>query len=211
VRVNDVTTNDQYWPAVQCDTNGYLYVVYLDERLGVSSVNSWIAYSTDQGSTWVNNRLSDVSFPAIPVGGPGGDARYGDYIGIDAFAGRVIPVWTDDRAGTPNQEVYTANLAGLIGIHVVSNEIPHSYSLYQNYPNPFNPVTKITFDLSKSTYVKISVYDASGRFVENIVNQNLNEGSYTIDYDASQLSSGAYFFQLIAGYYKDTKKMVYIK
>ncbi|HEY3252200.1 MAG TPA: sialidase family protein, partial [Ignavibacteria bacterium] len=117
VQVNDVTTLNQYWPAIQCDTNGNLFVVYFDTRLGASQVNSWIAYSTNQGTTWVNNRLSDVSFPAIQ---PNGDVRYGDYIGIDAFNGKVFPVWTDDRAGTPNQEIYTANLNGLIGIQPVS-------------------------------------------------------------------------------------------
>jgi hypothetical protein len=121
---------------VQVDTNGNIFVISFDNRFGAGQVNSWIAYSTDQGNTWVNNRCSDVSFPAIS--GPNGDVRYGDYIGIDAFNGKVIPVWTDDRAGTPNQEIYTANLTGLVGIQPVSNLVPDKFNLYQNYPNPFN-------------------------------------------------------------------------
>jgi hypothetical protein len=211
IRVNDVTTLNQYWPAIQCDTNGYLYVIYFDNRLGVGQFNSWIAYSTDLGNTWVNNRLSDVSFPAIPVGGPGGDARYGDYIGIDAFAGKVIPVWTDDRAGTPNQEVYTANLTGLIGIHAVSNEVPESFKLYQNYPNPFNPVTKIRFDINKLSFVKITVYDALGKEAAVPVNEDLAAGKYEFVFDPAGLASGVYYYRIEADKFASVKKMVLLK
>ena len=208
VRVNDVTTSSQYWPAVQCDTNGYLYVIYYDNRLGASQVNSYIAYSTDQGTTWVNNRLSDVAFPETEVGT---DARYGDYIGIDAFAGKVMTVWTDDRAGTPNQEIYTANLAGLIGIQPVSNNIPDKFSLYQNFPNPFNPATKIRFDIQKSSEVQLKVYDMTGKLIKYLIKENLPAGSYSIDFNASELTSGIYLYELTAGDFNATKKMVLVK
>ncbi|HJY63501.1 MAG TPA: T9SS type A sorting domain-containing protein, partial [Ignavibacteria bacterium] len=215
VRVNDVTTNIQRWPAIQCDTNGYLYVIYFDTRLGTTQFNSWIAYSTDQGTTWVNNRLSDVSFPATAVGT---DARYGDYIGIDAFAGRVIPVWTDDRAGTPNQEIYTANLAGLIGIQTITDVIPEKFKLYQNYPNPFNPSTKIKFDVSEPSFVKVTVYDALGKEVSSPVNEDLQAGSYEFNFNAFALSSGIYFYEINArqdgsatGNFIDVKKMMFVK
>ena len=123
VRVNDVTTNSQYWPVIQCDENGVLYAMYYDNR-GGSLINTYVAYSIDAGTTWVNQLLSDSSFTATPVGGTGGDVRYGDYIQIDAYNGKIIPVWTDDRKGTPNQEIYTANLSGLLAVNPVSTEIP---------------------------------------------------------------------------------------
>jgi len=215
IMINDVTTGSQYWPVIQCDTNGYLYVMYYDTRLGAAQVNSWIAYSTNQGTTWVNNRLSDVSFPANDVGT---EARYGDYIGIDAFAGKVMTVWTDDRAGTPNQEIYTANLTGLIGVHPVSNEIPTSFNLYQNFPNPFNPVTKIKFDISKLSVVTVKVYDALGKEISIPVNEQLNSGTYEFPFDASKLTSGVYFYEIdvrqagsSTGSFKDVKKMMFIK
>lgn len=210
-RINDVTTNNQYWPVIQCDTNGYLYVIYYDNRLGTGQVNSYVAYSTDQGTTWINNRLSDVSFPATPVGGTNGDARYGDYINIDAFAGKVMTAWTDDRAGTPDQEIYTANLTNLVGIQPVSGIVPDKFSLFQNFPNPFNPATKIRFDIKNSSHVNLKVYDVTGKIVKFLVNEELSAGSYSIDFNASEMTSGVYLYELTAGDYKDVKKMVLVK
>jgi hypothetical protein len=187
-------------------------------------VNSYIAYSIDQGTTWVNNRLSDVSFPAVPVGGDNGDARYGDYINIDAFAGKVMTVWTDDRAGTPDQEIYSANLSGLIGIQTVSGEVPQKFSLYQNFPNPFNPTTKIRFDLPSAGQrhafdVQIKVYDITGKLVKNLADENLSAGSYSVDFNASEFTSGVYLYELtvlnasasLSTSFKETKKMVLVK
>jgi len=215
VRVNDVTTLNQYWPAIQCDTSGNLYVIYYDTRFGSTQINSWIAYSTDQGTNWVNQRLSDTSFTNSS---PNGDVRFGDYIGIDAFSGKVIPVWTDQRAGTPNQEIYTAILGGLISIAPVSGEVPVEFSLHQNYPNPFNPLTKIKFDIPKQSFVKITVFDILGKEIAVIVNQNLNSGSYEADFDASYLTSGIYFYKMevrqaesLTGEFTDTKKMILVK
>ena len=215
VRVNDVTTLNQYWPAIQCDTSGNLYVIYYDTRLGSTQINSWIAYSTDQGTNWVNQRLSDTSFTNSS---PNGDVRFGDYIGIDAFSGKVIPVWTDQRSGTPNQEIYTAILGGLISIAPVSGEVPVEFSLHQNYPNPFNPLTKIKFDIPKQSFVKITVFDILGKEIAVIVNQNLNSGSYEADFDASYLTSGIYFYKMevrqaesLTGEFTDTKKMILVK
>lgn len=208
VRVNDVTTGNQYWPAVQCDNNGNLFAIYYDTRAGASQINSFIAYSTDAGTTWINQLMSDSSFTNQE---PNGDVRFGDYIGVDAFSGKVIPVWTDQRKGYPNQEIYTANLSGLIAINNIGTEIPSSYKLFQNYPNPFNPVTKIRFDIPKASFVKISVYDVIGKEVKVLVNQNLNAGSYETEFTGSSFTSGVYFYEINAGSYKEVKKMILIK
>lgn len=208
VRVNDVTTNNQYWPVIQCDNNGNLFVIYYDTRLGSSQINSHIAYSTDAGNTWVNQQLSDSSFTSTQTNS---EVRYGDYINIDAYAGKVITVWTDQRKGVPNQEIYTANLTGLISVNPVSTEVPSDFSLSQNYPNPFNPVTKIMFDIPKPSSVRIIVYDALGRVVKQLVDMELKAGSYSADFDGSGLTSGVYFYEIEAGSFKDVKKMVLIK
>ncbi|MEO8513846.1 MAG: T9SS type A sorting domain-containing protein [Ignavibacteria bacterium] len=208
VRVNDVTTNDQFWPMMQCDNNGNLFAVYYDTRTGASSVNSYIAYSTDAGSTWINQLMSDSSFTMQQ---PNSDVRYGDYISIDAYNGKVVPVWTDQRKGFDDQEIYTANLDNLISVSVINSEVPASYMLYQNYPNPFNPVTKINFDVQKSSFVNLRVFDILGREVRLLVNQNLSPGKYSVNFDASMLPSGAYFYKIEAGEYTNTKKMLLIK
>ena len=97
------------------------------------------------------------------------------------------------------------------GISPVSTEIPSAFSLSQNYPNPFNPTTKIKFDMSRISDVKITVYDIMGREVQTLVNERLQPGSYEVTFDGSALSSGVYFYKLITEGLKETKKMLLIK
>ncbi len=89
--------------------------------------------------------------------------------------------------------------------------IPNRYSLYNNYPNPFNPLTKIKFDIPKSSYVKIKVYDNLGKLIEELVDNELPAGSYEVDWNASDNSSGVYYYKLETENFKDVKKMVLIK
>jgi len=83
--------------------------------------------------------------------------------------------------------------------------------LYRNYPNPFNPSTNIKFDIPKSSDVKLIIYDIAGREITKLVNEMLNAGSYEVSWDASNYTSGVYFYKLISENYIDTKKMVLIK
>jgi hypothetical protein len=89
--------------------------------------------------------------------------------------------------------------------------IPEQYKLHQNYPNPFNPVTKIGFDIPKTGFVNIVVYNLLGKEVGTIVNQQLNAGSYSVDFNGEKLSSGTYFYRLQSGDFTDTKRMLMIK
>lgn len=88
---------------------------------------------------------------------------------------------------------------------------PGTYELYQNYPNPFNPVTNIKFDIPKSGFVTLKVYDMLGKEVQTLVSSDLNSGSYTVDFDATKLTSGVYFYKLITDRYIGVKKMMFIK
>ncbi len=90
-------------------------------------------------------------------------------------------------------------------------EIPINYSLNQNYPNPFNPSTKISFSIPEQTFVELKIYNILGIEIEEIISKELPAGSYTENFDASQLSSGIYFYKLNAGKYSDVKKMTFIK
>ncbi|HEY5124156.1 MAG TPA: T9SS type A sorting domain-containing protein [Ignavibacteria bacterium] len=105
-------------------------------------------------------------------------------------------------------------------INRISSSVPASYFLSQNYPNPFNPVTKIRFDVSghppyppSKGEIKISlkVYDLLGKEITTLVNEQLQPGSYEVTFDGSNLPSGIYFYQLRAGDYVETKKMLIIK
>ena len=93
----------------------------------------------------------------------------------------------------------------------MSTILPDQFRLLQNYPNPFNPSTKIRFDISKSSYIKLVVYDALGRVVAIPVNENLKAGVYEAEFDGGELSSGVYFNRIQAGEFVETKKMLLLK
>jgi hypothetical protein len=100
----------------------------------------------------------------------------------------------------------------------IQNEaaMPNSYSLLQNYPNPFNPVTKLRYDLPENSHVNITIYDMLGRAVKTMVNQHQNAGHRSIIWNATDnfgkpVGAGIYLYQLRAGEYMQTKKMVLLK
>jgi photosystem II stability/assembly factor-like uncharacterized protein len=97
------------------------------------------------------------------------------------------------------------------GITYNQGSTPQIFSLYQNYPNPFNPVTNIKFDMPKSGLVKLVIYDAAGKEITHLVNQQMQGGSYSTDWDASVYPSGVYFYKIEANDFSETKKMVLIK
>jgi hypothetical protein len=99
----------------------------------------------------------------------------------------------------------------LVGITQISTEVPLNFSLSQNYPNPFNPVTNIKFDLPESGFVELTIYDINGRKITKLVQQQMNAGSYSADWDASGYASGVYIYSIEAGGQKESKKMVLIK
>jgi len=91
------------------------------------------------------------------------------------------------------------------------NMVPRTFTLYQNYPNPFNPKTRIKFYISDYSATTIIVYDMLGKIVSTIANGYYGPGKYEADFDASNLSSGIYFYRMQSGTFTDTKKMILIK
>jgi hypothetical protein len=208
IRVNDVSVNNQYYPFILCDTSGVLHLIYYDERTGAGAVNSYYAYSTDAGSTWNNQKLSDSTFVRNYFNG---DIRVGEYIGLDVYAGSIIPVWMDGRRGGTDQEIYTAIVPYPLSVSQNSNLIPENFSLYQNYPNPFNPATTINFDISERTNVRLSIYDQLGREIEVLINEVLQPGSYNYQFSAKNYSSGIYYYKMITDHFTQSRKMIISK
>ncbi len=97
------------------------------------------------------------------------------------------------------------------GITPVGNVLPKEYSLSQNYPNPFNPVTKINFALPKQGMVTLKIYDVLGREVRTLVNEVKSAGNFSVDFNASEFSSGVYFYKLESNGFSDIKRMMLIK
>jgi outer membrane protein assembly factor BamB len=92
-----------------------------------------------------------------------------------------------------------------------SGELPKTFQLYNNYPNPFNPTTTIAYQVSVASRVTLKVYDSLGREVRTLVDEVNEPGGYEVKFDASNLSSGVYFNNLMSGLSRETKAMVLLK
>ncbi len=139
--------------------------------------------------------------------------------------------WTSIRKNNPSQIIYdisfntdyifTGNYSDGIWRGLISDIImeageegvdkPLNFSLYQNYPNPFNPVTTINYQLPKESFVTIKIFDAIGRVIETLVNKEQPAGNYIINWDGNKYVSGLYYYELIAGEFKEVKKMLLLK
>lgn len=179
-----------------------------------------IQVSTNFGSTWTN--LSG-RFTANIGGQPsyhGIQPWIYERINLNSFIGQRIRLrfnYITDN-GVPGDGFYFDNFRVInytdgpgVGISQNGNEIPIRFALYQNYPNPFNPFTRINFDIPKSVFVNLKLYDMLGREVKTLVSQNLNAGKYFSELDAADISAGVYFYRIKAGNFTDTKKLVLVK
>ena len=128
-----------------------------------------------------------------------------DMIGTDTI---TVQASASGRS-TTDQFVVTVNPA--TAISTGSDLIPLEYSLSQNYPNPFNPETTIGFALPKTSDVVISIYDVNGRQVTDILNSNKSAGYHTVKWNASDLASGLYFYQIKAENFTQVKKCILVK
>jgi len=142
--------------------------------------------------------------------------------------------WSQTTAGTANTSscLFSPGItppAGLtfiftpppVGVVNIGTQNPDKLMIYQNYPNPFNPVTKIRFSLTNPSKggaqkVRLIIYDLLGREIETLVNEQLNPGTYEVEWpaptgDGTNYSSGVYYYYLMSGSYTETKKMVLVK
>ncbi len=98
-----------------------------------------------------------------------------------------------------------------LGVSDEISVIPLSFTLEQNHPNPFNPTTIITYTLSAKTLITLKVFDVLGKEIATLVNKEIEAGRHEVQFDASQIPSGMYFYRLAAGNFIETKKMVLMK
>ncbi|MEP7146861.1 MAG: T9SS type A sorting domain-containing protein, partial [bacterium] len=115
-------------------------------------------------------------------------------------------------AGTNGSSVYRRLLSEIIiSVNVISTQVPDAFGMSQNYPNPFNPVTKFNFQLPGSENVKVTVYDQLGKEAAILVNEKLSAGSYEVEFNAANFTSGVYFYKIDAGNFTNIKKMILLK
>ncbi|MBE2218357.1 MAG: immune inhibitor A [Ignavibacteria bacterium] len=178
-----------------------------------------IQVSTNFGSSWTNLAGRFTSTVGGQPSYHGVQSWIYERVNLNPYIGQRIRLrfnYVSDN-GLPGDGFYFDNFRvvnytdGPVGITQSGNEVPLRFGLSQNYPNPFNPATKIKFDLARSTFVKISVYDVAGREISVPVYQNMSAGSYEMEYDAGNLPSGVYFYRIEAAEFTSIKKMVLVK
>jgi hypothetical protein len=145
----------------------------------------------------------------------GGETWESQKLGItqNLYAVQFIDSLTGWIAGEGGLIIKTTN-GGISFVEKSSTNFKHnlsSFHLYQNYPNPFNPATKITFTLPKTESTKLQVYNTLGQLVETLVEDKLQSGSHEVEFNASHLPSGVYFYRIQVSEYVETKKMLLIK
>ncbi len=193
------------------------------------SLNSQgVIISDNNGSTWLQSTLNNRDVNSLAVNGAmviAGTTSNGVYVsndngmtwnqrneGLSHLSVNALKIYNGFVfAGTVGGGVYKRNINELLGISLISEIVPDHFELTQNYPNPFNPVTNINFSIPKSAFVNITIYDALGKVVRELVNRQLSPGSYKADWDATNYPSGIYYYKLTSDDFTETKKMVLIK
>jgi len=192
-----------YGGVAKFNTEQNQWTIYTSENSGLPWNNTWAIYIDDKNKKWIGLQgggfvtFNDTTWDYIlPSTGSVWDFKKDKY-------GNMWICWNGGL------RVYNPN--GVIGIRNYTEEIPSNLELYQNYPNPFNPVTKINFAIPKQGYVNLKVYDILGREVKTLINEIKQAGYYSVDFNASNLSSGVYFYKIQVNEFMDIKKMIVIK
>ncbi|MBC8484861.1 MAG: T9SS type A sorting domain-containing protein [Bacteroidetes bacterium] len=224
------TTGGQNWyyvssaPAEGRMTNPFVDTFYIYDKNGgvIRTTNNGLSFSNLQTNN--SKRLRGISFV---------DCKYGFVVGDTGIILRTTNAgnnWTSQISGTNQQLngvwflnkdtgfavgnnglILTTYTGGLASVKKYLETVPGSFNLYQNYPNPFNPTTNIRFDIHKTSYTKLIIYDILGKEVATLVNEKLNAGSYEVDWNGSGYPSGVYFYKLSTDEFAIVKKMILVK
>ncbi len=226
-----VGTNDTHVPVcrpvIGRADNGYLFVAFNATTEHVfpspdttSYMAGYFMYSVDGGETWSVPEKFTPDSPLL-------DWRY-------PSIAEVVPVTTDDESFTihivmqgdsiPGSTVNTGGMpvgvtaqyyhfSADVNIGDAGNDasLVTRYTLEQNYPNPFNPATVIKYGVPEASLVQLKIYDVLGNELVTLVNEEKHAGTYLVEFDASEFSSGVYFYTMKTNGFAQTKKMVVAK
>jgi len=187
------TNNGNNWTAIDSGlisktTSIYSFAVYKNNIF--MSGNGGVYLSTNNGLSWkaINTGLPNTSVTSLAI------------MGTNLYAG----TWGDSVWVRPINEIITR-------IRDQKLQIPALFKLEQNFPNPFNPITIIKYEIPKTSFVSIKVYNELGNELATLVNENKSAGNYSIEFNAGNLASGIYFYTMQAGSFVETKKLVLLK
>ena len=196
-RILKTTNSGTNWVLIPSGTGESLFGIFFTDANTAYACgnNGAIIRTTNAGANWFTQTsplteiLTDVWFTSALTG--------------------YISTWSGKILKTTN--------GGVTFIKQISSEVPEAFSLSQNYPNPFNPSTKIRFQIpllsgvSEGRGVLLKIYNSLGEQVSELVNQDLPTGTYEYEWDASNYSSGIYFYTLKSGINTETRRMILLK
>jgi len=187
--------------SVTCDNEGNIYVTGYSRMIASSDDYTTIKYSPDGIPLWI-----------FVYNGPDNSSDFPNSVAVDNNTGSVY-ITGRSNSILGGYDYTTIKYGELVGLKHIGTSVPNSFGLFQNYPNPFNPETRFKFDIPKNSQVDMIVFDVQGK---SVVQKNfgvLQPGEYEYIFDAAQsgLSSGVYFYRIIAGEFVGTKKMVLVK
>jgi photosystem II stability/assembly factor-like uncharacterized protein len=210
-------------------------IQFVNRQLGFSSIEKYnaptfILKTTNVGINWIEialpsniTNLEGIGFLNEQtgwVGGWGSNFNMPCYRTTNGGINWHLAGWgknvnrfrflNDTTAYSVGKSVYKYDHT-TIGIQQISTETPKAFTIHQSYPNPFNPSTKIKFEIPKSSFVTIKLYNALGKEITTLANENLSAGIYSVNWDASAYPSGIYFYKIISGNFSGSKKMILIK
>ncbi len=187
----------------------------VDFANGVVSTQSGSEIGGVYATFSVNGAYSVVSNTNMQVESAesNGELKVLVYSGLTNLSNRIAAGSNELFTVSGNVELKSVEVADYYGnmmnTRVSKTALPTSFALSQNVPNPFNPTTKIGFALPNQTQWTLNIYNVAGQLVKNFSGNNI--GNVTVEWDASMVPSGVYFYKLNAGSYSDTKKMVLMK
>jgi len=207
-RYDGPASQADYAVSMSFDKLGMIYVTGYSEGTTTGYDYATIKYDTSGAQQWVTR-----------YNGPANSNDYAAWITVDSSFNVYV---TGGSTGSGTGIDYaTIKYSQTVGVQPTGNYIPKEYSLKQNYPNPFNPNTRIKFDVAPplglpltggdAEGVRLVIYDILGREVETLVNQQLQPGTYEVQWNATAYPSGTYFYRLTAANYTEVKKMILLK
>ena len=209
--------------------NSYINSLALSGANVFTGTNDGVYFSINKGVKWssASNGLTNTHINALGVSGANVYAGTNNGFFLSTNNGQN---WTPVNGGltdttiqklavsnshvfavTNNNTIWRRSINEITEVKKDKSAQPADFTLSQNYPNPFNPTTSISFSITKSSFVKLKIFDALGREAVTLVNEELPAGTYSRQWNASGFSSGVYFYRLQAGDYTATKKLSLLK
>ena len=206
------------YPAISVGPNDALYVVYLQNSYtgGSALLQVFTVTSDNRGISWGDTvRISDGTVNMSLRSASIGKHPRAAGIGGTSFEGGADLLWVEpDESETDGNSIYYGRIPWVEATDVKDNNsqiLLGEYHLSQNYPNPFNPTTNIEFRLKATGKVQLKVYNLLGEEVASIIEKEMAAGFHRVNFDASTLTSGIYFYKLMANEFVATKKMIIMK